>query len=75
MIDFASKGRRCRAKRMIRSHAGVITPQNEGIIIYQIDNLDRRLILVQWSTGLSTYVSADEIEICAHSNVESSLTD
>jgi hypothetical protein len=73
MIDFSLKGQLCRARRMIRSHAGVITPLNEGIIIYEIDNLDRRLILVQWSTGLSTYVSADEVEIYGCSNAATAI--
>ena len=63
MIDFTSKGTRCRAKRMIRSHVGMISPLNEGTITYEIENLERRLILVQWDNGVSTYVFADEIAI------------
>jgi hypothetical protein len=72
MIDFTSKGTRCRAKRMIRSHVGMISPLNEGIITYEIDNLERRLILVQWNTGVSTYVFADEIEIIDCNDTECS---
>ena len=71
MIDFTNKGTRCRAKRMIRSHAGMISPLKEGIITHEIDNLDRRLILVQWDTGMSTYVFADEIAVVDDNDTES----
>jgi hypothetical protein len=63
MIDTSRAGLRCRAKRTIRSHAAMIEAANEGTIIHESENLGRRLVLVQWNSGLSLYVFPDEIEI------------
>ncbi|HWP58413.1 MAG TPA: hypothetical protein VNL14_11025 [Candidatus Acidoferrales bacterium] len=63
MIDYTRSGLRCRAKRTIRSHAAVILPLSQGTIVYETENLGRRLILVQWDAQVSTYVFEEEIEI------------
>lgn len=47
MIDYTKSGTRCRAKRMIRSRAAVIMPLAQGTIVYETENLERRLILVK----------------------------
>jgi hypothetical protein len=54
---------RCRAKRIIRSHAVVIEAGNQGTIVHELDNLGRRLILVQWDSGPLLLAFTDEIEI------------
>jgi hypothetical protein len=63
MIDTKRMGRRCAAKKMIRSHKIKIPPANQGTIVYEMENLGRRLILVQWDDSLSAYVFPDEIDI------------
>lgn len=63
VIDERWKGKRCRAKREIRHHGGIIEASAEGTVQYEIDNLGRRLIQVLWDNGLSLNVFPDEIEI------------
>jgi hypothetical protein len=75
MIDYTRSGTRCRAKRMIRSHAAVIMPFTQGTIVYEIENLERRLILVKWDTGGSTYVLSEEIEILDGDRNDAGLDD
>ena len=65
MIDTKRKGKRCRATRLIRIHAGIVAPSSQGTIAYEMENLGRQLIRVQWDMGSSTYVFPDEIEIMA----------
>ena len=48
---------------MIRSREVTIQPANQGTIIYEIENLGRRLILVQWDGDSSTYAFPDEVDI------------
>jgi len=63
MIDLSSKGIRCRATREIRTDWGMVTSSTGGTIQYEIENLGRYLILVDWDNGLSLNVSPSEIEI------------
>lgn len=63
MIDLISKGIRCRATREIRTDWGMVTSSTGGTIQYEIENLGRYLILVDWDNGLSLNVSPSEIEI------------
>ena len=63
MIDRKRKGMRCGAKKIIRTHDVTIQPADQGTIIYEMENLGRRLILVQWDGGSSTYVFPDEVDI------------
>jgi hypothetical protein len=63
MIDIKRKGIRCRAKKLIRDHGVTIEPDNQGTIVYEIEDLERRLILVAWDGGPSLYVFPSEIEI------------
>jgi hypothetical protein len=62
MIDSTAPGTRCQATREIRTHAGLIKRFTEGMILYDLDNLGRRLIYVQWDNGLAGYVYPVEIE-------------
>ena len=63
MIDLSSKGIRCRATREIRTNWGMVTSSTGGTIQYEIENLGRYQILVDWDNGLSLNVSPSEIEI------------
>jgi hypothetical protein len=63
MIDTRRKGIRCRAKKLIRDHGVTIEPDNRGTIVYEIEDLERRLILVEWDSGPSLYVFPSEIEM------------
>ncbi len=63
MIDLSSKGLRCRAFREIRTNWGMVTSSTGGTIQYEIENLGRYQILVDWDNGLSLNVSPSEIEI------------
>lgn len=63
MIDTSRTGMRCRAKKIVRGHKANIEPDNQGTIVYETENLGRRLILVDWDSNASLYVFPDEIEI------------
>lgn len=63
MLDTSSKGIRCRAAQEIRSNSGIVTSSTGGTIQYEIENLGRNLIFVDWDNGLSMFVFPSEIEI------------
>jgi hypothetical protein len=63
MLDTSLTGTRCRATKEIRSHQGLVRRYSEGIIQYNMDNLGRHLISVQWDSGVIDYVYPAEIEI------------
>jgi hypothetical protein len=63
MVDTSLTGMRCRATKEIRSHQGLVRRYSEGIIQYNMDNLGRHLISVQWDNGVIDYVYPLEIEI------------
>jgi hypothetical protein len=63
MIDTTLTGKRCRTTTVVRSHRGVIKRSTEGTVVYDMDNLGRRLISVQWDIGGTDYVFSSEIEI------------
>jgi hypothetical protein len=65
MIDSAAAGTRCLAMREIRTHIGLIKRFTAGVILYDMENLGRRLIYVQWDNGLAGYVYPVEIEVTA----------
>jgi hypothetical protein len=56
MVDTSLTGMRCRATKEIRSHQGLVRRYSEGIIQYNMDNLGRHLISVQWDNGVIDYV-------------------
>jgi hypothetical protein len=63
MIDTTLTGKRCRTTTVVRSHRGLIKRSTEGTVKYDMDNLGRRLISVQWDIGGTDYVFPCEIEI------------
>jgi hypothetical protein len=60
---YKPDGNGCRATKEISSHRGPIRRYSEGIIQYDIDNLGRHLISVQWDNGVIDYVYPLEIEV------------
>ena len=54
---------RCKAKRSIRAHQGLISAEDCGTIEGEIENLGRRMICVAWDNGLLMYVFPDEIKV------------
>lgn len=65
MIDHARKGRRCRTTQLVRTVAGDLRRDAQGTIRYEMENLDRRLVLVEWDQGFTVPVFPHEIEILA----------
>jgi hypothetical protein len=63
VIEKRKSGMRCRAKSILQSPVATIQPGDQGTIAYEVENLGRRLILVQWDNGASMYAFAEEIEI------------
>jgi|RhiMethySRZTD1v2_1073278.scaffolds.fasta_scaffold5014569_1 hypothetical protein len=81
MLDTSLTGTRCRATKEIRSYQGIVRRYSEGIIQYNINNLGRHLISVQWENGVIDYVYPFEIELlgqgrraCEARNLESLLS-
>jgi hypothetical protein len=50
-------------KKIIRNHKVTIQPANQGTILYEVENLGRKLILVQWDGKSSTYAFPEDLEI------------
>ena len=79
MIDTSLTGMRCRATKDIRYHQGITRRFTEGTIQYDLDNVGRHLISVDWDTGVTDYVYPFEIEIIDEdepsSGIGRSLTD
>ena len=65
MIDQSQIGARCQTVRPVRTMKGNLPKNSQGVIQYEMDNLDRCLILVHWDQGFTAPVFPDEIEICA----------
>ena len=54
---------RCKARRSIRAHQGLVCADACGTIEGEIDNLGRRMISVAWDNGPLMYVFPDEIKV------------
>lgn len=63
MMDHAHAGARCRALHHINTVQGTLPRGSFGTIRYEMDNLGRHLVLVDWDTGISVPVFPPEIEI------------
>ena len=63
MIDRTHTGIRCATRFLLRTAKGNLPRGSEGTVEYEMDNLGRRLILVNWDTGFSTPAFPDEIEL------------
>lgn len=63
MIDRKLAGARCRTVRHVTTREGLLPRNTCGTVCYEIDNLDRRLVFVEWDNGMDIAVFPKEIEI------------
>jgi hypothetical protein len=63
MIDRTQAGRRCHTRHLVRTVKGDLPRESHGTIVYEMENLGRQLILVNWDNGIAVPVFPDEIEI------------
>ena len=63
MIDTSRAGMRCRLKKTVRAHEATLEADSPGTIVHEIDNLGRRMVLVDWDGNSSIYVFLEEIEV------------
>jgi hypothetical protein len=61
MIDRTHSGARCSVLHSLRTVAGALPRGTHGTVVYEMDNLDRHLMLVQWDTGILIPVFPREI--------------
>jgi hypothetical protein len=61
MIDRTQAGTRCYTVRFIRTVNGDLPRGSYGTVLYTMENLGRRLILVHWDSGITVPVFPDEI--------------
>jgi len=63
MTDHTRAGMRCRTVRFVRTVEGDLRRDAQGTIRYELDNLDRHLVLVEWDQGFTVPVFPHEIEM------------
>ena len=63
MIDRTQAGARCYALRLICTVKGDVARGSYGTVLYAMENLGRRLMLVQWDTGMTVPIFPDEIVV------------
>ena len=63
MIDRTHAGFRCHTRCLLRTVKGDLPRGSHGTVVYEMDNLGRHLILVNWDTGISVPAFPDEIEL------------
>jgi hypothetical protein len=56
-------GRHCRLLRPVRDHEGRSRFEEHPRIIREIDNLDRRMYLVRFDDGATTFLFPDEVVV------------
>jgi chromosome condensin MukBEF MukE localization factor len=66
MMDRAYAGARCRTVRHINTRDGLLPRDTQSTIRYELDNVDRHLVFVDWDNHLTVLVFAEEIEILRH---------
>ena len=65
MIDRTHTGLRCTTRVLLRTVEGILPQGSHGTVVYEMDNVGRHLILVNWDRGFSVPVdcrSAREAE-------------
>jgi hypothetical protein len=67
MIDRCHAGMYCRTVQYLTTRDGRLPQHSGGTIQYEIENLGRQLVFVQWENGMNTPVFREEIEICDQS--------
>ncbi len=63
MINRKHAGIRCHTRHLIRTVKGNLPRDSHGTVVYEMENLGRHLILVNWDMGISVPVFPDEIEM------------
>ena len=63
MIDRTQAGTRCYTVRFIRTVEGDLPRGTGATVLYIMENLGRRLVLVHWDTGITVPVFPDEIAL------------
>ena len=63
MIDRSKVGRRCRTNQLVRTVEGDLAKAAMGTIRYEMENLGRNLVLVDWDKGFTVPVFPHEIEL------------
>ena len=61
MIDRTHTGIRCSTRMLLRTVEGLLPQGSQGTVEYEMDNLGRHLILVNWDRGFSVPVFPNEI--------------
>jgi hypothetical protein len=59
----AAIGRRCRLLKPVRDHEGLSRFSEKPRILRSVDNLGRRMFLVQFDDGATTFLFPDEVTI------------
>jgi len=70
MTDYSKKGTRCRTVQFVRSVEGDLPRYSQGTILYEMENLERHLVLVDWDRGFKIPVFPHEIEICCGESLQ-----
>ncbi len=65
MIDRTHTGFRCYTRHLVRTVKGDLPRESQGTIVYEMENLGRQLILVNWDNGISVPVFPNEIEFAS----------
>ncbi len=63
MVDRSRSGAQCRTLRHLRTVEGILPRGSHGTILYEMDNLGRWLVFVDWDNGMSVPVFPHEIEV------------
>ncbi|HKV53652.1 MAG TPA: hypothetical protein VJN94_03325 [Candidatus Binataceae bacterium] len=56
-------GRHCSLKRPVRDRQGVSHFKEKPVVLREVTNLDRRMFLVQFADGSTTFLFPDELSI------------
>ncbi|HLW70024.1 MAG TPA: hypothetical protein VKS22_05325 [Candidatus Binataceae bacterium] len=56
-------GRRCHLLRPVRDQEGRTRFDEKPLILREVNNLDRRMFLVQFENGSTTFLFPDEVNI------------
>jgi|GEM_PF-859042 len=63
MTDRSRAGYRCETQYLLRTVKGDLPRGSQGTIAYEMENLGRHLILVNWDKGFAVPVFPDEIKL------------
>jgi hypothetical protein len=56
-------GRHCLLKRPVRDHEGVNHFREKPLVLREVINLDRRMFLVEFRDGSTTFLFPDEVSL------------